>query len=512
MTTANAPFIHLRQVDGRMEVAGLQRFSAGRRDDTGERPGFAAWRWDGRALTIENCRYGLRPIFYFAAPGEICVSTSIETVLARGAPAELDVEALAVFLRLNWFLAEDTPFKAIRLVPPAACLSWDGALRIDSRLHLAPRSGLSRDDAIDAFIARFRAAVARDHVEGGLLPLSGGRDSRHILFELCRLGRPKLCVTVKDIPPWPDPNENTRLSRQLAGMFGIRHDVLDYIPDIVAAEQRKNVLTNLCSLEHAWYMPVHDRLMREEGRIFDGLAGDYLSAGGGLDPKSIELLQTGEIDALSSHLLVRRRMPALSFISNEAAFPFEAARVRVRRELERHLDAASPIGSFFFWNRVRRGIGASSFGIMAARDVSVPFLDDDVFDLLTSLPVEMYADRRFHTQAIHRAFPEYAHIPFEGKKRTPASNPRLYLMRNWMKLLTHALTRGGGLLNVRYIAPRLLAYALLGEAKPVWYDSAAIYMIQLNEAIARAQLSAREGTRASAGCSSLYPAPQDVPI
>lgn len=512
MTTANAPFIHLRQVDGRIEVAGLQRFAAGRRDDRGERPGFAAWRWDGRALTVENCRYGLRPIFYFAAPGEICVSTSIETLLARGAPAELDVEAVAVFLRLNWFLAEDTPFKAIRVVPPAARFRWDGALTVDSRLHLMPRRSLSREEALDAFIARFRAAIGREHVDGALLPLSGGRDSRHILFELCRLGPPKLCVTVKDGPPWPDPNENTQLSRELAGMFGIRHDVLDYIPDIVAAERRKNVLTNLCSLEHAWYMPVHDRLMREEGRIFDGLAGDYLSAGGGLDPKSIELLQAGQIDALSAHVLVRRRVPELGFLPDEGAFPFEAARLRVKRELERHLGAANPVGSFFFWNRVRRGIGASSFGIMGAGDVSVPFLDYDVFDLLTSLPVEMYADRRFHTQAILRAFPEHAHVPFERKSKTPESNPRIYLMRNWLKLLGLVLARGGGLLDLRFMAPRLLAYAVLGKAKPVWYDSSAIYMIQLAETIARAQLSAREGTRASAGCSSLYPAPQDVPI
>ncbi|HEX2115323.1 MAG TPA: asparagine synthetase B family protein, partial [Alphaproteobacteria bacterium] len=251
----------------------------------------------------------MRPLFYYAAPGEICLSTSIETLLARGAPTELDVEALAVLLRLNWFLAEDTPFKAIRIVPPAARFHWDGALRLGSALHIVPANGLSRDDAIDGFIARFRRAVERSYADGGLLPLSGGRDSRHILFELCRIGRPRLCITVKDPPPWPNPSENTLYSRQLTAMFGLEHAVLDYVPDIVSAEWRKNVLTSLCTIEHAWYMAVHDRLANEQGRVFDGLAGDYLSAGGGLDQKGPELLREGRIDDLATHLLTRRGMP-----------------------------------------------------------------------------------------------------------------------------------------------------------------------------------------------------------
>ena len=95
---------------------------------------------------------------------------------------------------------------------------------------------------------------------------------------------------------------------------------------------------------------------------------------------------------------------------------------------------------------------------------------------------------------------------------TPASNPRGYLLRNRLRLLGHALRRGGDVLNLPHIAPRLLAHALYGGGHSAWYDSASIYLIQLAETIARCQPSTRDGARASAGCSSLYPAPQDVPI
>jgi hypothetical protein len=202
-------------------------------------------------------------------------------------------------------------------------------------------------------------------------------------------------------------------------------------------------------------------------------------------------------------MVVRRRLPLMTFLQDGDAFPLEAAQARVRRELDRHLAAVNPLGSFFFWNRVRRGIGVSSFGINGAFDVYTPYLDYDVFDHLTSLTVDNFTDRKFHTEAIHRAFPQYAHIPFESKKKEPASNPRGYLLRNWLNLLGHLLWRGGGVINMRYVVPRLVAYSLLGKAKPVWYDSASIYAIQLKEMVERYQLSTRDGTRASAGCSSL---------
>ena len=485
--TAEPPYIHVRMVDGVPRMAGLAHHAVGqkipRRDGSIDGT-FAEWHWDGRNLSVANCRYGLRPLFYSVRPGEIFVSTSIEKLLALGASPELDQEALAVFFRLNWFLAEDTPFKSIRIVPPAAQFTWDGSLRIASKLHIVRPSGLARDAAIDGLVETFRRAVERRYVDGAIVPLSGGRNSRHTLYELCRIGRPRLCVTAKEIPPWPNPNENTRYARLLAGTFGIEHAVIDYIADVVDAERRKNALSNFCTLEHAWYLAVHDRLDGESGRVFDGLGGDYLAAGGGLDPKSVELLRAERVDDLARHLLVRRHVPGLSFLADETAFPFEAAYARVRRELERHLAAANPLSSFFFWNRVRRGIGASSFGIMAGHDVSTPFVDHDVFDLLTGLTVDMFVDRTFHTQSIHRAFPQFSHIPFENKSRTPASNPRLYLLRNWLKLLGHVTRNGASVVDRSYLAPRLAAYALLGKVKPVWYDSAAIYAIQLNALVA----------------------------
>src|SRR5207244_9022442 len=95
----------------------------------------------------------------------------------------------------------------------------------------------------------------------------------------------------------------------------------------------------------------------------------------------------------------------------------EVALDRMTQELKRHSDAPNPVTSFFFWNRTRRKIATHSYRILArVGEVFSPYLDHDVFDLLSGLPPEVFLDHTFHTEAIHRAYPRYAALPFAAKK------------------------------------------------------------------------------------------------
>src|SRR5437762_1153056 len=49
---------------------------------TGADVGWARWRWDGRAATVETCRYGVRPLFYHATARCFMISPSIPKLLA----------------------------------------------------------------------------------------------------------------------------------------------------------------------------------------------------------------------------------------------------------------------------------------------------------------------------------------------------------------------------------------------------------------------------------------------
>jgi asparagine synthetase B (glutamine-hydrolysing) len=85
---------------------------------------YAEWSWDGNRLTVRNDRYGFYPLYYSLQDNEISVSQSIFRLLAEGASPEIDQTAIAVFLRLGYFIGEDTPFRYIRALPPDATLEW----------------------------------------------------------------------------------------------------------------------------------------------------------------------------------------------------------------------------------------------------------------------------------------------------------------------------------------------------------------------------------------------------
>jgi len=87
---------------------------------------YAEWAWAGETLTLRTDRLGFVPLFYTQRDEELLASPSLTTLLTRGASTELDEAALATFLRLQFFLGEDTPFKAIRVLPPGGCVRWAG--------------------------------------------------------------------------------------------------------------------------------------------------------------------------------------------------------------------------------------------------------------------------------------------------------------------------------------------------------------------------------------------------
>ena len=125
-----APYFHVRKLGETIVPNGLTKCLLGHKISRGPnaKPDgvFAEWHWDGKRLLVENDRFGMFPLFYFATEHEFCVSPSIFKLLAEGAPREIDWAALAVYLRTGYYVGDDTCFKAIRTVGPNARLEWRG--------------------------------------------------------------------------------------------------------------------------------------------------------------------------------------------------------------------------------------------------------------------------------------------------------------------------------------------------------------------------------------------------
>ena len=139
---------------------------------------FAEWRWNDGKLILTNDRYGFYPIYYAKNETRFAVSSSINQLLELGFDPELNETAFAIFLRFSAYLAEDTPFKAIRAVPPNAVLTWEaGEINIVAEEFIHPQPlRIARRDAIAVYAELFQKAVEKTlpAVDDFVVPLSGG--------------------------------------------------------------------------------------------------------------------------------------------------------------------------------------------------------------------------------------------------------------------------------------------------------------------------------------------------
>jgi asparagine synthase (glutamine-hydrolysing) len=394
------------------------------------------------------------------------VSSSLVELLGAGVPRDLDWEALSVFFRWGGLIGEDTPFASIRMLPPGGVLEWEaGHLTITAPDIRVKPLQMTRDAAIDGFIDHVAAAVATRAVASAttgatLLPLSGGRDSRHLLLRLLQSGqRPALCVTARY--GRSDPLDECTIARQLATRVEVAHRIVEAPVSFVGAEAEKNLAIGFTSLMHAWYLPiVATGLEAGATSVYDGLQLLPFAHEGWGEERRMALMESGQYELMANEWV---RAAPLRYLlpSVRRRLGREAAVARLARELERYADWPNPLGAFLAMNRTRRAIGNALFGLWPSHvTVHCPFLDRQVFDHLLGLsPDVTMIGRNFHEDAISRAFPEYADIPYAGAVKPVQSVRKDFAVAR--EVLWFLADGGfGPLLDGGYIFPRALRAAV----------------------------------------------------
>ncbi|MCA9047878.1 MAG: hypothetical protein KDA89_04075, partial [Planctomycetaceae bacterium] len=414
---------------------------------------------------VQNDRYGIHPAFWFADDDRFCIAANTIDVQEVCDTSEPDDDAIAAFLRLGFFLGDDTPFRRIRALSPGSDLTWSpGELKCDTtrRWTFPEPTKLSRPAARREFGCLFQEAVEALWQEGvHCVPLSGGQDSRHILLALLEAGhRPDFVATLESPPP--RINTDVETARRLTAELNLPHRIFRQTPDVLSRELRKNRMTGLCADEHAWFLPLADFCHQQRvSRVWDGLAGDYLSSGRVLEPQWLQWFRSGDLEPLAEVLLGDEGyLPKMLTPDNYHRWNRDVARRRLLTELDLHRSAPNPVLSFFFCNRVRRELALAPFSLMAQRTaVTTPYLDRKVFDLLVSLPTEMMLDQQFHMETIREFYPWMPDVPFLSISKFGSDLvPRSVIRRFCRELAAYSLRpiSGSRLVRRDFLIPRLL--------------------------------------------------------
>ncbi len=436
---------------------------------------YCEWKWDGISLVAETDRYGFFPLFYHEWRDGIMLSPAIEPLIKAGAPTRLDDAAVAVLLRRWGCVGQDTPFAEIHAFPPGGRLSWTpgGPARVEKRFAFGRRANLSRAAAVDGYIDCFRAAMARRLATGeSVVPLSGGRDSRHIFLEMCASGKtPDVAVTVGN--SWGRTNPDGAIAREIARRAGVRHVMLNLPDSRWRAQQCTMGAMHLCTFENWWMVNFLAYLCKlpERPSVYEGVAGDVLSTSLYKEERLRRLYDQGDYAAIAESILgtegyIEQLLPP----EYCRRFRRDIAVEKVVNELAEHTAAPNPLASFVVYNRTRRVTALPPTTLLSPHaTVWCPYLDADVWDHLSSLGPEFLegdSTCSFHDEALRRAYPAFADVPFAGGW----GRRRSYDLRIVAEMSRSVALRPPALIRKSYLFPRLAR----GILDPSYTGSAAM--------------------------------------
>ncbi len=386
---------------------------------------FVAAIWDGRArrLVLVTDRFGMKPLYYAKVPGRLLFASEIKALLVDAAISRRpDSRGLAQFFAFGQLLGANTLYEAVRHVPAAAWLTYDVAaasLTVDSywRLETAPASGASEANLLERLDASFKHAVDRraaDTAHLGL-SLSGGLDARSILAAVDP-GTPitTVCLGIEG-------SMDHQSARQMADMVGCRHRSFYLNTQFLANfEQHLRWLVHVTDGHYQSQcvtvptLPVYRELGIEV--LLRGHAGELLHMNKAysysLDRAAFAIHDDASLEAwLYQHLC--------AIVSTGGAGPLFArqhqgtdalARESLRDCLKESAHLQPPLGRIahlFLTQRLRRETALSMVEFGSLVETRLPFLDNDLIDVLFSAPPELKIGDKIQSHILRRRKPDF---------------------------------------------------------------------------------------------------------
>jgi asparagine synthase (glutamine-hydrolysing) len=356
-------------------------------------------------------------------------------------PRELDLTALAEYVRFQQLLGDRTWLEDVRLLPPASVLHYRSAEdRLTVRRYwdwdrIGSLPELSLSEAAEECIRLFQRAVdamAAPPPRIGLY-LSGGLDGRMILG--CLDGRMPLPTVTYGAPGCRD----VAYAPELARRAGSKHHWFPF-HDGRWVEEYAPLHLALTEGMHSWVHAHGISTLAEARRLMEvnlsGHGGGYLPAGFQVDRYDFRGVSEADVvRRVYDRYCQRNQWPGLTESEAETlhggrgdrrlrGLAFDALREQLSRTShyppDRRVD-------YFNYEQAARRLGLNMLVFARSTiEARCPFLDYDYLDYCLSLPEHLRTAPHLRRAMITRRMPHLATVPYDRDNRLPHSNPLLF--------------------------------------------------------------------------------------
>lgn len=399
---------------------------------------FVRWISGKGFFKLETDWLGMYPIYYWKRDeNSLFISNSLGLINSY-AKEEVDSTAITMILTLGYVLNERTVFTNIKRP--------EGKFEFQIENKIASfNSGYQSFEGEHSYasykdfnnILKEELSKIRKINKDIFLPLTGGRDSRHIFLTLNKLKiNIKSTYTARFLSPLFD--DDCLIAKKLSDLFGVKHICLPPELNLVEAEISKLNDINFESLDHAWANPckLYLKSLKADCIIVDGFGGDVLSQSKLVSEEFINIYKSGDF-ALLADRMVNNNSYLTSFLRGN--YLDKRHLENCKDELVIALDKCKSLGyslkMFYLFNRSRRSTLISSVKYLNANSIAyMPFVHKNVVKFLLSVSDSDYLSG-FHDKAISYSFNEISEIEY-ASNNTPASNMNFfYRIKNFIYIL-----------------------------------------------------------------------------
>ena len=351
---------------------------------------FAFWDIYSATLTLGTDRYGAIPLFYRRSGRQITFASEIKALLNLESDPEANLTAISEILTLGSPQGEHTTYPHIFRLPSATVITFHGDETRKERYwwydQVRPDINLTVPEFVDETIRLLGRSVRRlmVQVDRPVCFLSAGYDSRRILVEMARHGKPIKAYTAPTVQHDSEFTRDVPVAKALCEQLGVAHFSSQLSPASESGElaRRTYTLLDFEADTHSWILPLLQEIPIGEGINFDGLGGDVL----------YEFNWTHEEEAAHMHdaswlaQAVLAKFPDLWSAYFKIGPPKPGVAERFEWLFRDIPNIADRYTAFYFTNWTRRRTALFAYGLLSLKVESVfPFLDYDLVDFVFKL-------------------------------------------------------------------------------------------------------------------------------